>query len=296
MRKFWVFFVLLNLFTFVNLFFLPSVLATAPALLTYPDSIIVDQEYSVTATMSGLTKNKIYRFRLVLSKAGSSDYFGSTWNASSWYGGFPSPIDYSKFLSITTDDDGSWNGEVRGKVESNDPNYKDGAGLYSLKLGRYTETGESATWSEAVERNLLDLRPTATPTSTPTPTNAPTPTNTPVPTHAPTPTATPKPTNTPTSTPTPKPTSTLALTPTNTPVPTTVTVEPTGEVLGTEENSEASPPAFYPLDEEKTASETALSIGVDKRKTLAKVILITGFILLFGVGLSVWYTLKKKSE
>jgi hypothetical protein len=77
-------------------------------------------------------------------------------------------------------------------------------------------------------------------------------------------------------------------------VPTTVTVEPTGEVLGAEENSEASPPAFYPLAE-KTASDTALPI-VDKKKTLAKAILLTGFFLLFGAGLSVWYTLKKKSE
>lgn len=145
-------------------------LASPPVIVSSPQYIKVDSEFTITATMSGLKKNTVYRLRIALSKPDSHGYFGST----EGYNGTPSPIDYSKFKSITTDNEGSWNGEVKGKVENSDPNYKDKElKSFDLKLGRYTENGTSATWSEIVNINLENPN---LPTPTPAPAQKPKPT------------------------------------------------------------------------------------------------------------------------
>src|SRR4030042_6615499 len=84
-----------------------KVFATLPEITLYPTTILVEREYVVEATMSGLSKEGIYRLRLVLAEPGTSKYFGSTWNESRWYNGYndaPSPIDYKQFYTITTYD------------------------------------------------------------------------------------------------------------------------------------------------------------------------------------------------
>jgi hypothetical protein len=77
------------------------------------------------------------------------------------------PIDYSKFLSITTDSGGSFTGIIKGKVETSDPNLPSGASAFDLKVGRYTETGTSATWSNILSVNLNI--PSPSPSSTVSP-------------------------------------------------------------------------------------------------------------------------------
>lgn len=150
--------------------------ATPPVILSSPQDIKVDSEFTINATMSGLTKNAVYRLRIALSKPDGHSYFGST----EGYNGSPSPIDYSKFKNITTDDKGSWSGEIKGKVENSDPNYKDkDLKTFDLKLGRYTENGTSATWSEIVKINLENPNPPP-PTPTPKPPPATKKTDTPV--------------------------------------------------------------------------------------------------------------------
>lgn len=189
----------------------------------------MDTSFTVTATMSGLSSSTVYRLRVVLSQSGTTNYFGSTYNGSDWYNGTPSPIDYTKFLSITTDGNGSWNGDILGKIESSDPNYNNfGSGTYDLKLGRYTQSGSSATWSNIISVNLT--APTPTPTLTPTSTPAPVPTQTPTPTPRPV-----------TNTPTPTPTSTIvlmALKNTSTPTP---TINKLNDVLGLSSESAVKP-------------------------------------------------------
>lgn len=153
--------------------------------------------------MSGLTNNAIYRLRVVFAPAGTVSYFGSTWNGSSWYNGTPSPINYANFFTVNTNGNGAWWGDLQGKVESDDPNFTTGGGTYDVKVGRYTQTGSTATWSNIVAVQLT-VPPTPTPTVTPTP--SPTPTATPTPvktTSTPTPSPTPKPTLKPTASPTP---------------------------------------------------------------------------------------------
>lgn len=158
-----------------------EVFAAAPTI-TAPSTIHLDESFTVDASMSGLSNNAIYRLRIVLAKTSSSNYFGSTNNGIYWYNGNPAPIDYSKFLSITTGQDGTWSGDILGKIESSDPDYDNiGSSIYDLKIGRYTQTGSTATWSNTVQTNLVAVAPTSTPQPTPTQAKEPTPTKTPTP-------------------------------------------------------------------------------------------------------------------
>jgi hypothetical protein len=185
--------ILLCIFLFLCVF---KVSASAPQITSFPsETIALDQEFTLSATMSGLQKNTKYRLRVALSEVEKTDYFGSTYDGTTWHAG---SIASGNFVIITTDDTGTWGGNVIGKVQSTDTNLPPQSVSYVLKLGRYTETGSSATWSDPVSVTLIlpsptPLSPTATPTpksATPTPTVKLSPTPKPI---TPTPTPTQKP-------------------------------------------------------------------------------------------------------
>lgn len=177
------------------LFFANPVFAIAPIITASPSgTITLDTAFTITATMSGLSKSAIYRLRIAIAQPGTSNYFGSTYDGTIWHMG---SIADGNFVSITTDAIGVWGGDIQGKIDSDDPNFTTGSGTYDLKIGRYTQTGSTATWSDPVSIAItIPPTPTSTPTPTPTPTVSPTPT--------PTPTKTPTPTPSYTSTPTPE--------------------------------------------------------------------------------------------
>ncbi|MDZ4227716.1 MAG: hypothetical protein U1E54_00560, partial [Candidatus Levybacteria bacterium] len=179
---------------FLTVFAFPS-FATAPNITAYPTGTIsLDTSFTITATMSGLSNNAIYRLRVASPQSTTSTtYFGSTYDGATWHMG---SIADGNFISITTDANGVWGGDMQGKIDSDDPNFTTGSGTYDLKIGRYTQTGSSATWSNSVSVTItvpptptptLTLTPTAAPTSTPTPTPTASPTNAPTPTKTPTP-------------------------------------------------------------------------------------------------------------
>ncbi len=147
------------------------VFASAPQIIATPSGTInLDQSFTLSATMSGLSKNALYRLRVALAQPDTTNYFGSTWNGTSWYNGIPSPINYAFFLSVTTDGTGSWFGDIQAKVDPDDPNFTTGSGTYDLKIGRYTQTGSTATWSNITSVTIFVPSPTPLPptlTSTP---------------------------------------------------------------------------------------------------------------------------------
>ena len=201
---------------FIFLFYFPlvkPVFATAPVIVTHPtETLNLDASFTVTATMSGLSKNVIYRLRIAIAQPGGSNYFGSTYDGINWHMG---SITDGNFISITTDGNGAWGGDIQGKIDSDDPSFTTGSDTYDLKIGRYTQTGSTATWSDPVSVNILVPTPTPTNTPTPTPTPTSTPTSSPTPTLIPTPTKTPTPiptTNALTSKPSVAPTSELSST------------------------------------------------------------------------------------
>ena len=165
------------------LYFANTVSATPPVITAYPTGTLsLDTPFTVTATMSGLTNSTTYRLRIAVAQSGTSNYFGSTYDGGAWQMG---SITDGNFVNIVTDGNGSWGGDIRGKIDSNDPNFTTGSGTYDLKIGRYTQTDTTATWSDPVSIAVI-VPPKPTPTSTPTPTPTPTPTNTPTPTPTPT--------------------------------------------------------------------------------------------------------------
>ncbi|MEK7450897.1 MAG: hypothetical protein AAB662_03115, partial [Patescibacteria group bacterium] len=155
------------LFLFCFSFVKPA-FATAPSITAYPTGTIsLDTSFTVTATMSGLSKNAVYRLRVALAQPGTTTYFGSTFDGTNWHYG---SINDGNYTSATTDNNGAWGGDIQGKIDSDDPNFTAGAGIYDLKIGRYTQTGSTATWSNIVSVDIAIPPPTPTPTDTPTPT------------------------------------------------------------------------------------------------------------------------------
>lgn len=191
---------------FIFLFYsslVKSVFAVPPSITAFPSGTVsLDTAFTVTATMSGLSKSATYRLRIAIAQPETFNYFGSTYDGTTWHMG---SIADGNFVNITTDAIGVWGGDIQGKIDSDDPNFTTGSGTYDLKIGRYTQTGITPTWSNLVSITIA-VPPTPTPTNTPTPTSPPT--ATPTPTKIPTPTPVP---NTPTSKPSlaPLPTSIL---------------------------------------------------------------------------------------
>ncbi len=262
-----------KIFAFVFLFWLlfsdQVAIASAPTITTYPSSINIDQSFTISATMSGLSSNTIYRLRIVLAQTGTTNYFGSTYNGSEWYNGTPSPIDYTKFLTITTFSDGSWYGNVQGMVANDDPNFNNtGSGTYDLELGRYTENGSSATWSNVVNVSLT--APSPTPTSTPTPTPTPAPTSTPTLTPIPTLTVTPTPKST--ITPTPYATTSAVINPAQ------------QQVLSQNTNSLFS----IPSDTGSPGNSLQLFSAADKQ-AISKILIFLGIIFMSLCAIVIFY-------
>lgn len=226
------------------------VFAVPPTILSNPSSIDVDNSFTLSATMSGLSNNTIYRLRITFAKTETPDYFGSTFNGTDWYNGTPSPINYSNFLTVTTDDNGAWGGDILGKVETSDPNFTTGSGTYDVKIGRYTQSGTNATWSNIVPISLV--APTPTPTPSPTPSPAPTSTPVPAPTKTPTHTLIPN---------TPTPTLKPLITPTKTPIPSRE-VLPTSVLGESTESGTILSPTNKPFNEVKRTNNNLQKVLV----------------------------------
>lgn len=257
--------------------FVKPVFATAPTITAYPSGTLsLDTSFSVTATMSGLSKNVIYRLRVAISQSGTSNYFGSTYDGAVWHMG---SLADGNYIIITTDGNGAWGGDIQGKIDSDDPNFTTGSGTYDLKIGRYTQTGSTATWSDPNSISII-VPPTPTPTNTPTPT----------------PTLVPTSTSVPTNTPMPPPTSTpIQLTPTPKPTPTSIQVLPTevlGESTGSATANDFLSTAQKPTKETKKKETKVLG---EQTNNAPKILIGIGVIFLIACGILIFRKFKMKN-
>lgn len=127
-----------------------------------PSSISQTEPFTIAVLISGSSEGTNY-LRVDLYKDGTSNYFGETHNGSSWYG----ESDYSQYFPITI----PWSGQIQGRFGNPAPIKYDGQGQYKLKIRRYTASGKSYDFSEAVNIVIETLStPTAVPTATATPT------------------------------------------------------------------------------------------------------------------------------
>lgn len=162
-----------------------SIFAVNITILNSPSTISSDP-FTLTASISGALNGTNY-LRIDLFKESTTDYFGETFNGTSWYNG----SSYDQYFPVTIISGTPWSGDIQGKIGSLPAN-----GLYKLKLRRYTASGSQSS-SDPVDVSIniptpiltptSDLTPTPTPEITPSPTLTPTliPTSTIIPTQLP---------------------------------------------------------------------------------------------------------------
>jgi hypothetical protein len=164
-----------------------------------PIPTISDQSFTVNVTITGASAGQNY-LRVDLYKDGTTNYFGETFNGSSWYSG----SDGLQYVPVTvSNSDNPVSTALQARVGSPSQSEFPGAGTYKLKIRRYTSSGNLAS---SDQQSSVDTQITfSIPTLTPTPTNTPTPTRTPESTNTPTLTKTPTPSKSPTPTKSPTP-------------------------------------------------------------------------------------------
>jgi hypothetical protein len=187
-------------FLFLVSLMLPKIVFAAPSItiVSIPDSLMIGNSTTVSASASGLIANNTYNIKIRLGINTSELTKGQTNNTAN-----SSPDDWlsdtsswSKFPIITADSDGNWNGNI---VVRPADGASVGSNVAILRLHKI-DGGQNYD-SSSVNINIV-ASPTPVPTNTPGPTNTPSPSNTPVPSSTPRPTATPKPSNTPRTSPT----------------------------------------------------------------------------------------------
>ena len=161
----------------------------------HPQTISADS-FNISVSVEGAQAGTNY-LRVDLYKEGSSNYFGETYNGSSWY----KDSDGKQYFPIEIQSGATWSGQVQAKVGNPTVSEYDNPGSYKMRIRRYTNSGNPGSEdanNSSVTISINVAAPTPTPTPTPKPTATPTPTTTTISTKSPTPTpkATPIPSKT----------------------------------------------------------------------------------------------------
>ena len=142
----------------------PIFSAVAPTFSNLPSSINSTNIIEVDVKYKGNPKyyaNKTYYLRGVFYQS-SGKYCSFTQNNNGdWIN---TGTDPTKLYQFQTNQEGSWSGKIKVKVDTDSNNFK-GSGNYNFKVGRYT-SGGSVSWSSGESINIQ--APTI---STPTPTS-----------------------------------------------------------------------------------------------------------------------------
>ena len=147
-------------------FFLFSkpILAVTVTISNLPSSI-TDSAFTFNVSVSGATSGTNY-LRMDLYKDGTTNYFGETYNGSSWYNG----SDGKQFLPITVISGQTWNGSVQGRIGNPSSGEYPGSGTYKIKIRRYTSSGNLSSGDtqtpQDVQINYSAPSPTPTTSST----------------------------------------------------------------------------------------------------------------------------------
>lgn len=129
-----------------------------------PDNLNYDQEFETSVNLNNAPYNTTYYLRIAFTAQGKTAYFGYTQkNDGVWH---KYEEEFNNFYQITTNEEGSWSGKIKGRPDSQDNDFA-GSGIYILKIGRFTASGKSHSWSD----NNLSVNILA-PAFTPTPTLA----------------------------------------------------------------------------------------------------------------------------
>jgi len=250
---------------------------------SYPDTVMVGEEFSVLFSVESLDASSSYYFKSRIGPDMSHLTKGQTKSPSGEWLSDSESWSSGKFPVFNTDEKGAVGGSIFSRVSPTVGVV--GENYYVLRILKVGENSSKAQTLEGSFIFLVNLPPTPTPTPEPTATSIPTPKLTPTP-KIPTPTPTTKSSN---PTLTPIPTNQLTPTPTLKIAPTEATKS--GEILGEEE--EVTVGGFYPLEATEGAGkiEEAIPAGKNsKNKILGGIFMGVGLVALFGTAFSFWYT------
>ncbi|MEK7550858.1 MAG: hypothetical protein AAB535_03700 [Patescibacteria group bacterium] len=206
---------------------------------------ISSDAFEVNASVSGVSDGTNF-LRIDLYKDATTNYFGETYNGSTWISG----SDGTQYFPIQIQN-ASASATFQGRLGNPSVGDYPGPGSYKLKIRRYTSSGSSYTFSESVDIQITYSSPTPSPTpvaQTQTPATSP-------------------PTVAPTKSPTPLPTKTPTPKPSKTPPP-----SPSPEVLGEEASPEPETPTPSPLVTEPPK----------KKLPIVPIVLISSGLLMIG--------------
>lgn len=149
---------------FFLLFIIPGkILAVTITINKFPQ-VITSDEFAIDTTITG-AKEGINYLRIDLYKENTKNYFGETWNGTEWYGGSKA-LSYPK-IAISKDSPTSVN--MKGRVGSPSATDYPSAGLYKLKVRRYTASGNVASNDQIIPVDVQIAISTPDPLLTPTP-------------------------------------------------------------------------------------------------------------------------------
>lgn len=264
-----------------------------------PGVINYDQEIELEVALDCGNCGDSYLRGVFADTLESTNYFGATQNNfGNWIG---TSNDKTQYFKVAKEElvEGSWSGKLKVR-----PDRVDAASAgYYLKVGRYTSSGSSATWSDKAQIQISGPSPTPTVTPSLSPT-LPDPTATSMPTPTLKPIITSSPTSTPARVPTQTPTPTKS--PTPTPIASTSTKSPT---IG------PTAASILPTTVDKFASFSALEVlgvtamvtpdrphavaAVGQASGSSRILTISLAFVSAGVGLlalvATWYSWRKQN-
>lgn len=156
------------IFAILFLFSAKDVLAV-DVVINNPPASIGNEEFNIDLTINGANLGTNY-LRIDLFKDGTSNYFGETFNGTSWN----KDSNGTNYLPVQIQD-ASASATVKGRLGNPSAGDYPGPGSYKLKIRRYTSES-SYTFSDPINIQITYSTPTPSPTPTPKPTVKPSPT------------------------------------------------------------------------------------------------------------------------
>ncbi len=124
----------------------------------------------ISITTSSTSKNAIHYIQIMMTKEGSSDYFGLTKNTQGeWFAFKTPPTDYQTYLFNFVPGDLAWSGKINAKIDTSSPNFR-GSGNYLIKYRKYITSATSYVDSNEIPFAINIATPPSQTEPTPVPT------------------------------------------------------------------------------------------------------------------------------
>lgn len=159
--------------TLILLFFGVSPVFAVTVSTSSVPSTITNESFTFNVSISGASSGTNYlRVDLYKETTGTPNYFGETYNGTSWYGGSTG----TQYFPISIVSGQTWNGSIQGRLGNPSTTEYPGLGSYKLRARRYTSSGNTASDTQTpadITINYTASIPTPSPSPSVTPSSSP---------------------------------------------------------------------------------------------------------------------------